>query len=156
MNFLIGLFVSFPCFLLRAFLHGGGGPQIGEATCGASPHMSCKRDQIKKRDFMDRRVPPPRRVDIVTGSFLDFFGSHVFWYVFPRIIVWYIFLVSCSKGGWLATQSTPLPLDPPLILQSFLSFSGPVHHSKSVLLRTRTLSTLSVRTSVSKNLFLSV
>ena len=24
--------------------------------------------------------------DIVTGSFLDFFGSHVFSYVFPRII----------------------------------------------------------------------
>ena len=112
--------------------------------------------KLKKRDFMDRRVTPPRRVDIVTGSFLDFFGSHVFWYVFPRIIVWYIFLVSCSKGGLLATQSTPLPLDTPLILQSFLSFSGPVHHSKSVLLRTRTLSTLSVRTSVSKNLFLSV
>ena len=29
--------------------------------------------------------------DIVTGSFLDFFGSHVFSYVFPRIILWYIF-----------------------------------------------------------------
>ena len=156
MNFLIGLYVSFPCFFLRAFLHGGGGPEIGEATCGGSPHLSCKRDQIKKRDFMDRRVTPPRRVDIVTGSFLDFFGSNVFWYVFPRIMLWYIFLVRCSKGGWLATQSTPLLLDPPLTLQSFLSFSGPVHHSKSVFLRTRTPLTLSVRTSVSKNLFLSV
>ena len=31
------------------------------------------------------------RKDIVTGSFLDFFGSHVFRYVFPRIIFWYIF-----------------------------------------------------------------
>ena len=29
--------------------------------------------------------------DIVTGSFLDFFGSHVFSYVFPRIIFLYIF-----------------------------------------------------------------
>ena len=48
--------------MLRAFLHGGGGPQIGEATCGGSPHLSCKRDQIKKRDFMDRRVTPPKRV----------------------------------------------------------------------------------------------
>ena len=28
MNFLLGLFVSFPCFLLRACLHGGGGPQV--------------------------------------------------------------------------------------------------------------------------------
>ena len=31
------------------------------------------------------------RTDIVTGSLLDFFGSHVVWYVFPRIIFWYIF-----------------------------------------------------------------
>ena len=22
-------------------------------------HLSCKRDQIKMRDYMDRRVPPP-------------------------------------------------------------------------------------------------
>ena len=42
---------------------------------------------------------------------------------------------------------TPLPLDPPLILQSFLSFSVPVHHSKPVLLCIRTLSTLSVKVS---------
>ena len=41
MNFLIGLFVSFSCFLLKAFLHG----------CDASPHLSCKRDQIKKERF---------------------------------------------------------------------------------------------------------
>ena len=31
----------------RAVLHGGGGPQVGEVTCGRSPHLSCKRDQIK-------------------------------------------------------------------------------------------------------------
>ena len=47
---------------LRACLHGGGGPQIGEVTCGGSPHLSCKRDQIKMRDYMDRRVTPPKRV----------------------------------------------------------------------------------------------
>ena len=29
--------------------------------------------------------------DIVTGSFLDFFRTHVFSYVFPHIIFWYIF-----------------------------------------------------------------
>ena len=34
----------------------GGGPQIGEGTCGGSLHLSCKRDQIKMRDYMDRRV----------------------------------------------------------------------------------------------------
>ena len=43
---------------LRAVLHGGGGPQVGEVTCGRSPHLSCKRDQIKMRDYMDRRVAP--------------------------------------------------------------------------------------------------
>ena len=25
-------------------------------------HLSCKRDQIKMRDYMDRRVTPPKRV----------------------------------------------------------------------------------------------
>ena len=41
---------------MRACLHGGGGPQIGEVTCGGSPHLSCKRNQIKMRDYVDRRV----------------------------------------------------------------------------------------------------
>ena len=44
---------------LRTCLHGGGGPQVGEVTCGGSPHLSCKRDQIKMRDYVDRRVTPP-------------------------------------------------------------------------------------------------
>ena len=43
----------------RAGLHGGGGPQIGEVTCGGLPHLSSKRDQIKMRDYMDRWVTPP-------------------------------------------------------------------------------------------------
>ena len=46
----------------RAGLHGGGGPQLGEVTFGGSPHLTCKRDQIKIRDYMDRRVTPPKRV----------------------------------------------------------------------------------------------
>ena len=37
-------------------LHGGGGPQTGEVTCGGSPHLSCKSDHIKMRDNMDRRA----------------------------------------------------------------------------------------------------
>ena len=52
----------------RNCLHKGGGPQVGEVTRGGSPHLSCKRDQIKMRDYMDRRVtsptwgaPPPRK-----------------------------------------------------------------------------------------------
>ena len=50
------------CFAnLRACLHGGGGPQIGEVKCGGSPHQSCKRDQLKTSDYIDRRVTPPKR-----------------------------------------------------------------------------------------------
>ena len=39
-------------------MHEGGGPQVGEVTCGGLPHLTCKRDQIKMRDDMDRRVTP--------------------------------------------------------------------------------------------------
>ena len=34
---------------VRACLQGGGGPQIGEVTCGGSPHLSCTRDQMTDR-----------------------------------------------------------------------------------------------------------
>ena len=35
----------------------------GEQDClGGLPHLSCKHDQIKMRDYMERRVTPPRRV----------------------------------------------------------------------------------------------
>ena len=44
---------------LRACLHGGGGQQVDEVTFGGSLHLSCKRDQIKMRDYMDRRVTSP-------------------------------------------------------------------------------------------------
>ena len=50
---------------LRACLPGGEGPQISEVTCGGSPHLASKRDQIKMRDYMDRWVTPPRREAIV-------------------------------------------------------------------------------------------
>ena len=46
----------------RACLHGGGGPQVGEVTCGGSPHLSCNRDKIKMRDYIDRWVTPPKQV----------------------------------------------------------------------------------------------
>ena len=51
---------------LRVCLHRGGGPQIGEVTCGRSQLLSCKRDQIKMRDYMDRRDTPPNRVNSPT------------------------------------------------------------------------------------------
>ena len=47
---------------LRACLHEGGGPQVDEVTCGGLPHLTCKRDHIKMRDYMDRRATPPKRV----------------------------------------------------------------------------------------------
>ena len=36
---------------LKACLHRGWGPQIGEAPCRGSPHLSCKRDQMKMKDY---------------------------------------------------------------------------------------------------------
>ena len=45
----------------RACLHEGGGPQVGEVTWGGLPHLTCKRDHIKMREYMDRRVTPPKR-----------------------------------------------------------------------------------------------
>ena len=35
---------------VRACLQEGGGPQVGEVNRGGSPHLACKRDQIKRRD----------------------------------------------------------------------------------------------------------
>ena len=52
----------------RGCLHGGGAPKIGEVTCGESPHLSRKRDQMKMRAYMDRRVTSPKRVtSMLTG-----------------------------------------------------------------------------------------
>ena len=53
---------KFSSLLLRTCLHGGGKPQIGEVTYVWSPHISCKRAQINIRDYMNRRVTPPKRV----------------------------------------------------------------------------------------------
>ena len=52
--------------VLESVYIGGGGPQIGEVTCGGSQLLSCKRDQIKMRDYMDRRDTPPNRVNSPT------------------------------------------------------------------------------------------
>ena len=46
----------------RACLHEDGGPQVGEVTWGGLPHLACKSDHIKMRDYMDRRVTPPKQV----------------------------------------------------------------------------------------------
>ena len=47
---------------VRACLREGAGPQVGEITYGGLPHLTCKRDHIKMRDCIDRRVTPPKRV----------------------------------------------------------------------------------------------
>ena len=47
---------------LKACLHGGGGPQVGEVTHEGSTFLSYKHDQIKMRDYVDRWVIPPKRV----------------------------------------------------------------------------------------------
>ena len=34
-----------------------GGPQIVEVACGGSPHLQCKRDQVKMKDCMEGGLP---------------------------------------------------------------------------------------------------
>ena len=46
-------------YFIKICLHGGGGPQAGEVKYGGSPHLSCKRDQIKMRDYIDKRATSP-------------------------------------------------------------------------------------------------
>ena len=57
---------------VRACFQGDGGPQIGEVTCGGSPHLSCKCDQTKMRDYMDRWVQcsPYQVVNFVKQHFI--------------------------------------------------------------------------------------
>ena len=60
-------FLSFPCrrfarlqrcfVRLRAYLHEGGGPQVGGVTCVKLPHLTCKRDHIKMRDCLAGGLP---------------------------------------------------------------------------------------------------
>ena len=33
--------------------------KVGEVKCGGLPHLTCKRDHLKMRDCMDRRVTSP-------------------------------------------------------------------------------------------------
>jgi len=44
---------------IRACLHEGGGPQVGEVSCGRLPHLTYKCDQINPfapGDFAEKRV----------------------------------------------------------------------------------------------------
>ena len=55
-------FVSLETQCFRACLHEDGGPQVGEVTCAGLPHLTCKRDYVKMRDYMDRWINPPKRL----------------------------------------------------------------------------------------------
>ena len=46
----------------KGLFNGGGGPQTSEVKYGGSPYLSCKHNQSRMRDYMDRRVTPPKRV----------------------------------------------------------------------------------------------
>ena len=48
-----------------------GEPRLGEITWEGPPHLSCKRDQIKMRDYMDRRVTLPK-TELVSLWMLNF------------------------------------------------------------------------------------
>ena len=57
----------FQSLLLRACLHGGGGPpRRGSVTGGGAPHLSGERDKIKTKDYMDRKVTSPKWVTSTT------------------------------------------------------------------------------------------
>ena len=46
------------CFAnIRACLHEGGGPLVGEVTWGGLPHLKCKRGHIKMRDYIEAGYP---------------------------------------------------------------------------------------------------
>ena len=47
---------------IRPRLRGLPGLPDRTTRLGGSPHLSCKRDQIKMREYMDWRVTPPKRV----------------------------------------------------------------------------------------------
>ena len=77
--------------LLRAWLHEGRGPQVGEVTRGKLPHLTCKRDHIKMRDYMDKRVTSPTWGPPRSGAwklfmwrFFFFTWSWDFYFQFPN------------------------------------------------------------------------
>ena len=51
--------------IFRACLFEGGVPQVGKVTRSGLPHLTCKRDQVKMRDYMDT---PPNWVTSSGGS----------------------------------------------------------------------------------------
>ena len=79
---------------LRACVREGGGPQEGEVTCGKLPHLTCKCDHIKMRDFMDRRVtsptwgPPPPSKQALSAKSLIWHLFLIFFFLLERFCSW--------------------------------------------------------------------
>ena len=92
-----------PGLFLRACLHGGVGPQIGEVTRGGWPHLLGKSDHIKMRDFMDRRFtpptwspPPPCKQPL---NLLPMIAGFFNW-PFVLCTVFFIFIIQMTKRFW--------------------------------------------------------
>ena len=107
----IGLFWA----VLRACLHGGGGPQVGEVTCGGSLHLSCKRDQIKIRDYYGQVCPPPpwkqalspfSKTRINTKSLIRKWFPNSNSFEFEQNSFWYE-----NFGFWVSEMDYPLLLE---------------------------------------------
>ena len=66
---------------------------MGEVTCGGLPHLSCTSDQIKMRDYMDRRVtspnwgpPPPCKQTLRLVKTKTLHVHHAFLYLFFAVV----------------------------------------------------------------------
>ena len=104
-----------------------GEPRLGEITVGGSPYLSCKRDQIKMRDYMDGLPylsgvvsptwgpPPPCKQSlrqslyrfecaILSNSFLWQFEHTEFYH--HLAIVKFLVKSSNSNFGWICFQHT--------------------------------------------------
>ena len=83
--------------VFRACLHGGGGSQLGGVTCGGSPLLSYKRDQIKMRVYLDRRVT--HQSGMQTGPYTSLFliksGAFERFNYFIGIVFWVYFTMGC-------------------------------------------------------------
>ena len=68
-----------------------------------SPHLSCKRDQIKMRDHMDRRVTPSKRVTSPTSGYPPPCEQALIQTVDYEIVTWLIqrWNRSCLLFPWL-------------------------------------------------------
>ena len=85
-------------------LHGKLSPRLtglpypaDQATrLSGSPHLSCKRDQDKIRNYMDRRVTPPRRVTSPTWGPPPPCKHALKHTVVATFIIWLVFVLNAA------------------------------------------------------------